>query len=91
MTDPAIPTPEQVRAMPVTSVKALVDALRDAGLTVRNGGSHLRVETADGRLLGGLPATPSHSRSLRNARSHLARRAGEVGAARRKTNPQERS
>lgn len=84
--NPAIPTPEAIRAMPVTSVGALRKALTKAGLTVRNGGAHLRVETADGTLLGGLPLTPSNPRSLRNNRAWLARRAAEIAGQHRDGN-----
>lgn len=86
MTDPATPTPAQIRAMPVTSVKALTTALRQAGLSVEYGGSHLRVETADGRFIGGLPLTPSNPRSLRNCRAWLARRIGETAGQRYESN-----
>lgn len=78
MKEPAIPTAKQIRRMPVTSVKALRDALTEAGLHVRPGGAHLRVETPDGVLIGGIPNTPSDARALRNCRSWLARRVGEM-------------
>lgn len=83
MKEPAIPSPAQIRRMPVDSVRALSEALVRAGLTVRPGGTHLRVETAGGLLLGILPHTPSDPRSLLNTRSGLARRAGEMQARRR--------
>ena len=72
--------------MPVTSVKALRDALTEAGLHVRLGGAHLRVETADGVFVGTMPHTPSDHRNLLNTRSDLARRVAQIRAARRKTN-----
>lgn len=81
MTDPAIPTPEQIRQMPVTSVKALRNALKSAGLTVRAGGSHLRVELSDGTFIGIMPSTTDYPRSLLNCRSYLAKRVAELHTA----------
>lgn len=72
--------------MPVTSVADLRAALTEAGLVVRPGGSHQRVETADGVRVGTLSCTPSDCRNLRNTRSDLARRVGEIRASYRKTN-----
>lgn len=82
MTTPAIPTAAQIRAMPVTSVKALRKALKDAGLRVVPGGAHLRVETADGRFIGGVPITPSCPHALLNCRSYLAKRCEAIRAQR---------
>lgn len=77
--DPAIPTPEQIRAMPVTSVAAFRKALAEAGLTVMPGKrNHLRVTTATSVFVGTLPSSPSDPRSLRNCRAWLARRVGEM-------------
>lgn len=87
-----IPTPEQIRRMPVTSVADLRSALTRAGPVVKPGGSHQRVETRGGALVGTLPWTPSDHRNLRNTRSDLARRIGEIRASYRKTSHhQERS
>ena len=72
--EPAIPAPCQIRRMPATSVKALCKALARAGLRVRPGGAHLRVETAAGVLIGTVPNSPSDRHSLLNTRSDLARR-----------------
>lgn len=60
--------------MPVTSVKALRKALKGAGLRVVPGGAHLRVETADGQFVGGVPISPSCPHALLNCRSYLAKR-----------------
>lgn len=68
--------------MPVTSVKALRDAPTEAGLHVRLGGAHLRVETADGVFVGTMPSTTGYPRSLRNCRSYLAKRVADLHAAR---------
>ena len=73
-----LPTPEQVRAVPVTSVREMCDGLESVGLRVWPRGSHLRVTTASGRPVGTLPATPSDSRSLLNTRAQIARRIGEI-------------
>jgi hypothetical protein len=78
MSRPRIPTPEQVRAVPVTSVAAMRAALESLGLTVRSGGVHLKVTTDTGAPLGTLPLTPSDWRSLKNTRSQIARRVGEI-------------
>lgn len=69
--------------MPVTSVAVLRAALESAGLTVRNGGTHLRVTTADDVLLGALPLTPSDWRSLMNSRSLIARSITEITTQRK--------
>lgn len=78
MTRRRLPTPAQIRAMPVTSVRDLCDALEAAGLIVEPGGSHLRVVTARGVRVGTLPHTPSDHRTLRNCRSDLVRRITEI-------------
>lgn len=92
MKDPAIPTPEQIRRMPVTSVVDLRAALCKAGLIVRPGGTHQRIETADGAFVGTLPWTPSDRRALLNTRSWLAQRVGQIRTANKNTNQhQERS
>ncbi len=78
-TAPVIPTAAQIRAMPATSPKALVNALAGAGLTVTHGGRHWRV-TAGDIFLGSIPLTPSNPRSMRNCRSWLARRVEELAA-----------
>lgn len=90
MSGPAIPTPAQIRRMPVTSVAELRTALTKAGLVVKPGGTHQRVETDTGTYIGTLPYTPSDHRNLLNTRSDLARRVGEIRNARR-TDHQERS
>jgi hypothetical protein len=79
-----MPTPAQVRAMPVTSVAVLRAALEAAGLVVEQGGSHLKVSTAWGAPLGALPLTPSDWRSLMNSRSLIARSITEINTSRRK-------
>jgi hypothetical protein len=78
----AIPAPDAIRKMPVDSVRVLRRALTRAGLTVTTGGSHLRVETADGAYIGTLPITPSDPHALRNCRAWLARRAEAMRAER---------
>jgi hypothetical protein len=78
MTAHRIPTPAQVRAVPVTSVRVMRRALEQAGLRVRPGGTHLRVTTASGKLVGALPLTPSDPRSLMNCRAWIARRVAEL-------------
>jgi len=78
MTRRRLPTPAQVRAVPVTSVREMCDGLESVGLRVWPRGSHLRVTTASGRPVGTLPATPSDSRSLLNTRAQIARRIGEI-------------
>lgn len=82
MTDPAIPTPEQIRKMPVNDVKTLRKALVQNGLTVVQGRAHLRVETSGGAFVGTLPLSPSCPHALRNCRAWLARRVGELGGER---------
>lgn len=78
MTRRRLPTPAQIRAMPVTSVRDLCDALEAAGLIVEPGGSHLRVVTARGVRVGTLPHTPSDHRTLRNCRSDMAHRIAAI-------------
>lgn len=79
MKDPAIPTPEQIRAMPVTSVAVFRKALTGAGLCVQPGNrNHLRVTIPGGAYVGTVPSSPSDMRSLRNCRAHLARRISEL-------------
>jgi hypothetical protein len=87
MTRRRIPTPAQVRAVPVTSVREMRAGLESVGLRVRPGGSHLRVTTRSGRCVGTLPATPSDSRSLLNTRAQIARRVAQIAtrAPRRKS------
>jgi hypothetical protein len=60
--------------MPVTSVKALRKALKGAGLRVVPGGSHLRIETADGTLISSMPLAKATPQALLNCRSYLAKR-----------------
>jgi len=79
-----IPTPAQVRAVPVTSVSVMRAALEAIGLTVRPGGVHLKVTTASGRYVGTVPLTPSDWRSLMNSRSLIARNITEIHTAKRK-------
>jgi hypothetical protein len=64
--------------MPVTSVQALCVSLKSAGLRVENGGSHLRVLTADGAFVATVAHTPSDWRSLKNSRACIARRMHEL-------------
>lgn len=71
--------------MPVTSVADLRSALTRAGLVVKPGGAHLRVETRGGAYIGTLPHTPSDHRNLLNTRSDLARRVAQIRAGRRNT------
>ncbi|ACU71924.1 hypothetical protein Caci_3015 [Catenulispora acidiphila DSM 44928] len=79
MKDPAIPTPEQIRGLPVTSVAVFRKALGDIGLTVKPGSrNHLRVTTSTDAFIGTVPSSPSDPRSLRNCRAWLARRVAEV-------------
>jgi hypothetical protein len=78
MTRRRIPTPAQVRAVPVTSVREMRDGLKAVGLTVSRSKSHLRVTTRSGRSVGTLPMTPSDSRSLLNTRAQIARRIHEI-------------
>ncbi len=78
MTDPAIPTPEQIRRLPVDSVREFCKGLRKAGLLIGHGGSHLRVTTRGGVFVATVPCTPSDHRALLNGRSRLARRVGEM-------------
>ena len=78
MTRRRLPTPAQVRAIPVTSVRAMRAGLESVGLRVRPGGSHLLVTTRSGRSVGTLPATPSDPRSLLNTRAQIARRIHEI-------------
>lgn len=73
-----IPTPEQIREVPVTSVRDMCDALESAGLRIEYGGVHLRVTTSDGRFVATLPHSPSDWRSLRNSRAWIARRVHEI-------------
>lgn len=80
MTRHRIPTPAQVRAVPVTSVSTMRAALEAIGLTVRPGGVHLKVTTASGTFVGTLPLTPSDWRSLMDSRSLIARRITEITA-----------
>lgn len=70
--------------MPVTSVAALRDALKNAGLIVEQGGTHLTVRTPFGALLGAVPLTPSDWRSLMNSRSLIARNLAEITTPQRK-------
>ena len=79
MKEPAIPTPDQIRAMPVTSVATFRKALTGAGLLVDPGNrNHLRVTTLTGTFVGTVPSSPSDGRALRNCRAWLARRVGEM-------------
>lgn len=79
MSSTAIPTPEQIRALPATSTEDLRTALEAVGLRVLPGRrGHYRVETADGQFVGPLTRTPSDWRSLHNSRSWLARRIGQI-------------
>lgn len=78
MKESAIPTPETIRNMPISSVRVLRRALTKAGLTVTTGGSHLRVETVDGVYVGTMPITPSDQHALRNCRAWLARRVADM-------------
>lgn len=78
MTRRRIPTPAQVRAVPVTSVRAMRDGLESVGLTVSQGKTHLRVTTGRGVLVGALPLTPSDPRSLLNCRSWIAKRCAQI-------------
>lgn len=82
MKEPAIPTAEQIRAMPVTTVKALRKALKDAGLQVVPGGSHLRIETADGTFISSMPLAKATPQALLNCRSYLAKRCEAIRARR---------
>ena len=50
-----------------TTLKQLQRRILDDGFKIRMGGSHLRVEDAEGNLLTTLPATPSDYRSIPNA------------------------
>jgi hypothetical protein len=84
MPRPRIPTPAQVRAVPVTSVSVMRAALEAIGLTVRYGGVHLKVTTAAGRYVGTVPLTPSDWRSLMNSRSLIARNITEITTTKRK-------
>lgn len=74
MTTPAIPTPEQVRSLRTTSVRDFQQGLKNLGLTVREGGSHLRIETANGAFVWSMPLSRATPQALLNCRSHLARR-----------------
>lgn len=74
MSKPRIPTPEQIREVPVTSVRAMCDGLESAGLRIEYGGVHLRVTTADGAFVATVPHSPSDWRALRNSRAWIARR-----------------
>lgn len=78
MTESAIPTPEQVRSLKVTSITVFRKGLTGLGLRVTNGGAHLRVETADGAFVGTAPISPSCPHALKNCRAWLARRVGEM-------------
>ena len=78
MKEAAIPTGAQVRAMPVTTVKALRKALEGAGLQVIPGGSHQRVETADGVFIGSMPLAKATPQALLNCRSYLAKHVERV-------------
>lgn len=79
--NPAIPTPEQVRKMPVTSVAVFRKALASAGLTVEPGRrNHLRV-TAGAVFIGTVPSSPSCPHALLNCRSWLAQRVAELATA----------
>lgn len=78
MTRRRLPTPAQIRAVPVTSVREMRAGLESVGLRVWPGGSHLRVTTRSGRRVGTLPTTPSDRRSLRNSRAQIARRIYEI-------------
>lgn len=81
MKEPAIPTPEQIRVMPVTSVATFCKALAGAGLHVNPGNrNHLRVTTAAGVFVGTVPSSPSCPHALRNCRAWLARRVTEIYA-----------
>ncbi len=88
MTDAAIPTPAQIRRLPVTDVRRFCKALRKAGLLVDHGGAHLRVTLPGGRFLTTVPYTPSDRRALLNGRSHLARRIAEIADQRAGGNSQ---
>lgn len=78
MKDPAIPTPAQIRRLPVTGVREFCKGLRKAGLLIAPGGSHLRVTTRGGVFVATVPCTPSDHRALLNGRSQLARKVGEM-------------
>lgn len=76
--NPAIPTPEQVRSLKVTSIAVFRKGLTGLGLRVTTGGAHLRVETADGTFVGTAPISPSCPHALKNCRSYLAKRIGQL-------------
>jgi hypothetical protein len=78
MTNPRIPTPAQVRTVPVSSVRVMRAGLKRIGLCVNPGGSHLRVTTAAGAFVGTLPLTPSCPHALLNCRAFIARRVAEL-------------
>lgn len=73
-----IPTPVQIRKVPVTSVRKMCDGLESAGLRIEYGGVHLRVTTADGAFVATVPHSPSDRRSLLNTRAWIARRVFEI-------------
>lgn len=73
MTDPAIPTAAQVRAIRPTSVQALKQGLKKLGLTVREGGARLLVEIVDGIYIGSMPLSKATPQALLNCRSYLVK------------------
>lgn len=61
-----------------TSMRELRRRLVDAGLIIRSGGRHDRVETPDGSFIAALPSTPSDYRTIPNVVRAIARKGIDV-------------
>lgn len=61
-----------------TTMRALRRRIVGAGLKIRAGGSHDRVETEDGQFVAALPITPSDHRSIPNVWASIRRKGYEV-------------